>query len=647
MSANYNHKTFFEMEKCLNIDEDAGDLSWMFPFSNFYDSVLQLLQSYRNSSLGAFINKRSTSSKLDIKSDSVVQSVSLYDVVRRLWFNMPEIKGTSYAHNLVFEHYRTKFSWLCKDVNSTLESSPFNNHLSLRNFLMSISSKKRTVRSYCPSNVSSSPMDIVRSMVENCQWKGQKLNYVTMNDMIDTNANLQMLTERLWRCLRCPSFKIDKISIIEELLSMNSDPLESAKLSTQMYNLSKNQIALSVLIKFSKMRGNNFVSNKVIPSLIERFRMGVLGYFSVRQKLVSGYYVGKGIYSAMMEGFRVEIVAENSSVTQIICKNELELKMMNHTLWQFIKDVGWNLVNSEPASMMWDFTNKRMTRFKSAKSIQVSFQELDSLVDYNLSNMEIELTHYDTIRLVCQERGRRFTLLSYKIKNRDLGMNDTHNENIDSPLIDDVVSCWLKSKTLETEILEDKILNDVNFENWSCDVIRRRLIGLNRLPNLDSLFENEQSDEPEAAEHDDIVAKYMTELSMAQFTKENMEQMLDIFGDMKDLSASSNSSESESSRDDDDVERFMLMEDANTGYEDMSWLDFVKLPFNPGIVNDSAVTNKFFDAFIDAYFASFGRKFYIYFVKKPTKLTDLVLAKRERDKADRDIFGLSDVDLII
>jgi hypothetical protein len=133
------------------------------------------------------VYRRSVANKLDITTDSIMQSVSLFQVVQRRWFSIPEVKGTRYSHEMIWKHYKAKLSWLRDTAEETLQESPFSNHMSLRNFLISVSSKRRTVRTYAPSNFSSSPLDIVRSLIENCQWRGQKLNYVTVQTLDDAD----------------------------------------------------------------------------------------------------------------------------------------------------------------------------------------------------------------------------------------------------------------------------------------------------------------------------------------------------------------------------------------------------------------------------------------------------------------------------
>jgi hypothetical protein len=44
MGAHHSHKTFFQIERNFSTDSDE-DYKWLFPFSNFYESVLNSLNN--------------------------------------------------------------------------------------------------------------------------------------------------------------------------------------------------------------------------------------------------------------------------------------------------------------------------------------------------------------------------------------------------------------------------------------------------------------------------------------------------------------------------------------------------------------------------------------------------------------------------
>jgi len=468
-------------------------------------------------------------------------------------------------------------------------------------------------------------------MIENCQWKGQKLNYVSVRKVTDARAAMNILTERVWRCLRAPIVK-DKASLIEDILSRNIDPFASAELTKDMYELSQSQIALCILIKFSKLRQESDALKSVIPALIERFRLGVIGHFTQRQALQDGNYRGAAIYSGVMEGGRVDIHAQDSIITHVICKSETELKHMSHTLLDFARDVGWQFLNKAGAigQKYWDFNTRRMISTKHSKSVSVIFKEMKSLPTMKGSNMKIEVTDYNTIRLVNIESNRKYTILSYRIRTRDLGDNDTHEP--DGTSEENHVSTWLRSDKMPVLNIEEEILTNAEYEAWACDTIRRRLMGLNKLPNLDSLFEQSPDEALIADDNDSDTSEFMRMAAQEVMTLEDLELFSNLFN------ADDSSSEDNSKSDDNDVERIRLEEFDSTVNKDMSWLDYVKMPFKPGITVDSAVTNKYFDPFIEVYTDVFGKLFLNFFVKKPDSLCHLIKSKRKRTAENAEMF---------
>jgi hypothetical protein len=651
MGAQHSHKTFFNIAEKFN-DEDLFEYKWLFSFGNFYDSVLSVLSNYSQSSLGAYVNRRSVSSKLDVATSSLVQSVTLYQVVQRLWFQIPDVRGTRFSHTMVMKHYQERFTWLKSNPEETLESSPFNDHMSLRNFIMSVSASKKTVRTYAPSNVVSSPIDIVRSMVENCQWKGQKLNYVSVKNVTDARAAMQMLTERIWRSLRAPMI-IDKSTFIENLLEENIDPFASAELTRDMYELSQSQIALSILIKYAKNRSSSSLINSIIPSLIERFRLGVIGHFSLRQIPKDGMYRGPAIYTGVMEGFRVEIHAKDQFVEKIICASEHELSHMSHTILDFVKDLGWNfLVPAQKVkTSYWDFNVKRLVSTKHVRSVRVVFKRLTALPEMRTNSMRLEVTDYSTIRLVCIDHGRKYTILSYRIRTRDLGNNDTHDKT-DESSSDDHVSSWLRSDKMHVESIEDQIIKDSDYEKWACDTLRRRLMGLNKLPNLDSLFE-QKPDSAETIDDDKSASDtsdFMRMAAMEMMSINEMEEFAAMFG-LPDGESDSDEEVVDSidmiNKNTEEMSRMQLVETDETMIKDLSWLDYVKMPFKPAIIIDSAVTNKYFDDFIEVYSDVFGKQFLNFFVMKPTSIVNMIHAKRKRVIENNEMFPTRGFDEIV
>jgi hypothetical protein len=450
---------------------------------------------------------------------------------------------------------------------------------------------------------------------------------------------MQTLTERLWRCLRAPIRQDEKIVVIQDILSRNADPFASAELNQSMYELTQGQVALSILIKFAKYRQDESVCGKLIPSLIERFKLGVVGYFAVRQKLIGGVYSGPSIYTGTMEGCQVEVHARDDIVQKIVCRTKSDLKHMSHTLWDFIRDLNWNLLHRPDtrATEYWDFSTRKMVHNKGARSVKVVFKEMKPLTALTTDSMSLEITSYNTLRIINEDQGRRYTILSYKISTRDLGSNDTHEGCNDG--FEGYISSWLRSDAMGVKELEDKISNDAEFEQWSCDTLRRRLIGLNKLPNLDALFDS-QADTLETTSADERkVDEWGAELALVMASDNELEEMKALFGLGDAGSISSGDASSDVDIGDEIMERFVMDIDENHPMVDFSWLDYVQEPFKPGLSNDSAVTNKYFDEFIDSYTLIFGLDFYRFFVRRPDSMRDMILLKVRRETENASMFS--------
>jgi hypothetical protein len=335
-------------------------------------------------------------------------------------------------------------------------------------------------------------------------------------------------------------------------------------------------------------------------------------------------------------------MAQDSIVQVVRCANEMELTHMSHTLWDFVKDLGWTVLHPQrrPDSKYWDFNVRRMVRTKHVRSVKIEFQKLRGLPELSTAGMKLEVTDYNTIRLVNFDGGRKYTILSYRVRTKDLGSNDTHKRSITDDSSDHI-STWLRSDRMQVRLIEDEVLSNPDYESWTCDTLRRRLMGLNKLPNLDSLFE--QSADSISINHDDDsdTSDFMRMAAQEVMTPEDLEMFEYMFRD------ESESSDSDTADAVEDNQRLALEELTDNAIKDLSWLDYVKMPFRPGISVDSAVTNKFFDDFIEDYSLIFGKVFLNFFVKKPLSLRILILTKRKREVENDEMFSSSNFDDVV
>jgi hypothetical protein len=633
MNPTHEHKTFFDLEKELTSSKNS-DYKWLFPYSNFYDNVTRLLKNYKSSSLSTYQNKRSVCNKLDILTDNLLQTVTLYQVCQRKWFKLPDVKGTVHSHNVVWEHYRTRFPWLKETVQETLEVSPFSTHVSLRNYLLSISSKKKIVTTYAPSNVVSSPMEIVKSMIENCQWRGQKLNYIKTDKTEDTDQSLRIITERIWRCLRAPRIE-NKKRFITEILRNSTDMFVSSKMTNEIYNLTRNQMALSILIKYVKLQGNPDKIMDIIPSLIQRYSLGVIGQFTEVQSFQDGQYAGKGEYTGTMEGCRVIIKMHNMSVTEIVAESEVHMRKMSDTIRTFCKEIGLTMVSKLRHGMqMWNFRVKRPTKLKNLDSCYVRYKPMVNVPEISYKKLSIEADGLDRIKLLNNDSGRLYTILSFRIKPSDLGRLEYVEELVDD--VDLLTSHWLRSQPVITKQLEDEILSDRTLESWAAQTLRRRLQGRNRLPNLDSLFDETLVEETETKENKEDnkteVETSMSAIAMQTFTQEDADEFMELLAFDSDTSSQSSNSETR-------TELMVPLMFQEFEQEDLSWLLAYKEPSEPRMTFDSAISNKFFDSFIKDYFETFGPTFYMHMVRCPSSLCDMIHEKRYRNESNKKLFG--------
>jgi hypothetical protein len=323
----------------------------------------------------------------------------------------------------------------------------------------------------------------------------------------------------------------------------------------------------------------------------------------------------------------------------VICNNETELKFISNTLYDFIRDLGWNLLHRKHLGDIeyWDFNTRRKTKMKHQKSVFVVFENLRSLTTISGSTLELEVSSYNNIRLINVDGDRRYTILSYRIKTKDLGFNDTHIETEDDKKLPNFVSKWIRSDSAIVSEIEDKILIDPDFEQWSTETLKNRLIGLNRIPNMNLQTIIELSEDPIEISDIAIDAETAGNLDFALSTAGDESEMFALFGSVDDVSSESSEGV--------ELERLVLFGDESAG-KDFSWLDFLKSPFKPGLTIDSSITNKFFDNFIQEYIEVLGATFMKSFIYSKPDLINMINIKRRRKIENLTLGGSSFVDMV-
>jgi hypothetical protein len=625
MKANHQHKSLLDLSKSLRRSEKT-DYKWLFSFGSFYESVNKIVNCYKVSSLGGIMNQRHVMNKLDIKTDALVESVSLYNAVQRKWFSIPDVPGNKSMHMTILNHYKTKHPWICDTHDETLEKSPFSNAMSLRNYIISISAKKKTIRTFAPSDVVTSQLDVVRSMIENCQWKGHRLNSKRSEKAVDSKFSIKIIIEKIWRALRAPEFNKSKADLVKDIILSNVDPFSNTEIMNSVYSMSKSERAMSMIIKSVKMQ-NQMSDSSLIPRLLESLRMGVVGCFIKKQKFdkMLHKYTGRGTFAGKMDGISVQLEIFNNTCTRATCRSEESLKACSDTMLNFIRSMNWEFPESTSRGKWWDFSKKSTKSFKSSRTcLIVDIREVVSLPRYDVDKLELEVTSYNSIRVIAkQNEGRSFTLISHIIRPKDLGYNDQHDFVGDD---EDLISHWLCSKSVDHKVIEDKILNDRNFDSWAAECLRRRLLGMGKLPSVIDDFDDASSESTPSLGSTDA-----RDFFMAQFDDDFC---TDIFGE-PDLSEDLDD-EFDMDIDMFGMERISIHEQVDN--VDFSWVDYKMLPVSVSASVDPAVTNYFFDLFIFEYSRILGPRFVQFISKKRPSLVQLVNAKLNVEKIfERDL----------
>jgi hypothetical protein len=244
------------------------------------------------------------------------------------------------------------------------------------------------------------------------------------------------------------------------------------------------------------------------------------------------------------------------------------------------------------------------------------FTKIEKKTHVRMLDMSLELTSYNVLRLVHRdEQGRKTTVLSLSIRTKDVYEHTGSSVHTD----DETVNKWVNGEPEKVAFLEEMILTSPAFDNWCSETLRKRLIGQNRIPNIDYGLEREEdSVSTEMSDHSSV-EEVMAQLALEEVSEAEMMK----FSQMFELQESSESSDS------DPTER--VVEISMLGVEssmDFSWLDQTSGPVSPSLATDSAVTNHYHNEFISEYSNVMGREFRLFMARRPSSLASLVRYKR-------------------
>lgn len=384
-------------------------LDLLFPTSELYDLILSEVDS-----INIYLSRKLDYSRpnryvsLTMPKVPQVASVSLLDVVKRMWFGMDTPGGVT-EHTIAFQEYRHIFPWLRVTLELTLEASPFRDAISLAEFIRAQLPSVRHYKILGPVKKGLPFASAVKSIMRNCQHKGYVL-WKPESDKPMSSQTVKEIGSKILLLASSPSLtneqRTDKIkallSIIPKILP---DSLIAAQ--TELLSMPKNDAALAVI-------QSSYIGQHRLHQLLRFAKRGKVAYFTQPQKRdENGNYVGRGYVTGEIDDNPFTLELEGSVLTKIEIKDLDRLKKISRVdFFRMIKEMGFtgeNIFNYISAN--WFYSNSG-TFGDEAKKYAVPIKENPRMQAASLEGILKQFRLKDDFYLEVGERGNLKITLS-------------------------------------------------------------------------------------------------------------------------------------------------------------------------------------------------------------------------------------------
>jgi hypothetical protein len=452
---------------------------------------------------------------------------------------------------------------------------------------------------------------------------------------------VQVTMERLWRCMSAPPVFI-KRDVVISLLKSSPDMSNKHSVIEKMNDMTKAELGVCVLAKFCKikMENNNFSE---VYTMINKFNLGVVGSFVIRQNYQKGIYVGPGLYKGTFDGCKIEIKVYDNSIERISCESSESMKFCSNTVLEFIRAMNWKFLTNTKGADFWNFQYKMVEKEWGPKSSPIMFLQLTWKPEYEKEKLDIEVTDYGCIRLYSLDEERKSTVFSLKIKPRNL----RYNYSLKPKNEKDVLDCWLNSYPADLSSIKTLINKNNDSEKWSIEQIRHRLVGLGRVPNFilekcieisdnnsssNSSSKSKQDREQEKEKEKVSNREFTTTVAMAGLTEDEQHE----FEEMFEMSSSSGDSSNVLIETDyDPSSRLFNIDESDLDFLNFGMLGMFDNPFVNKMKDDAGATNRFFDLIIQWFQTNLGSKSFYMIMTNDINLKDLISKAEEIERENK------------
>ncbi|AII79371.1 RNA-dependent RNA-polymerase, partial [Komandory virus] len=425
-------KVFDQTFACGNDNLSLNQLTLLFPLHGEYDRLRSHFLGYL-SITGKHIKKTKviTQTRVSILESERFMRVKPEDLISDKWFGLNRSRLTPRMFKQEWESLKTTFPWIRDTPEETLELSPFEHHVQLRNFFSRLDLKGRDIRIIGAPIKKTSGVSNVSTAIRDNFFPKFLLDFSADSEGLDRAEAAGVLKHCLFLCLTGPYTDEAKYNMVIDFLS------KSDKIVLRPNHGKTRSNVLSLLQDFLGPHGPETILNR-----IELANCGVIGGFTSPQKAteVDGKvtYSGEGTWRGVVDGFQIQITIGSDAVqglTQIksvTVNNERAISMIPAFCKNWSEEMhvfnSKNFAAKKSSSASFYLLNFKLStaRRPEGAPVYIVTDKIYHPIQWQIDNLElkvrrqtINLTYYleKTSR---KWKPRQLNILSYTIRDTDV-----------------------------------------------------------------------------------------------------------------------------------------------------------------------------------------------------------------------------------
>jgi hypothetical protein len=349
----------------------------LFPNSEVYDAIMLQLEESKNMQIVKLNYKRPNRIiEIPIPKSKLIAPLSLWNVVRKKWFEKLKVQGTDTEHDASFKQYQKLLPWLSDKkgilgLEETMSKCPFRDIIALAEFCRSLSPSIRHSKVLGPLQRNVPMLEQLKHYIMKCFMQGFEL-IKTTGKTRSFGLKTSTLASNLLLISQCATVdKPTKLNLFRTYLQQSDRLIASGNqelIQSQLLTVSKREAIIALF--------QCFAAGIEIGNLIAAAKRGVTGYFKSRQTMnkETRKYQGYGHFVGVMDGRPFELTMRDDSLTGMYIRPHDALFFAKHIIEmkKLLAEIDTTKITPANNAKIWfDLTKLNLQNKSSTNSIPV------------------------------------------------------------------------------------------------------------------------------------------------------------------------------------------------------------------------------------------------------------------------------------